>query len=68
LFGFALEEVESIPSRIRQTNRLNEVDRMNSILRGYQRADACLRNGEHASYFENANTTRSEKKKYVRKN
>jgi hypothetical protein len=53
LLGFALEQVESIPSRIRQTNGLNEEDRLKAILRGYQRADASLRNGVHASYFEN---------------
>ncbi len=52
LFGFNQEDVEQIPSRLKQSNGLNLEDRLNAILRGYKKADARLRNGAHASYYE----------------
>ena len=56
LLGFSEAEVQSVPGRLSLRSGLPEQERTEAVLNGYHRADASLRNGLHASYFEeNAN-------------
>jgi hypothetical protein len=52
LMGFSIETATNIPNLMPLRSQISDTLRREAILRGYQRADASLRNAEHASYFE----------------